>query len=199
MTAEQFKQSMTDLTDVGYCFTTQGWRFQIPNARDLIYRGMRYLLKAEPQWLPAYDEIADWMTDNKGKGLLVVGHCGTGKTLICGKVIPILINCLEKKIITPYTAQELNERLEEALRKKLVYIDDVGTESELVQYGNRRNAFCELVDYAEGRKNLLIMTTNKTTEELAQKYGNRTVDRLVGITSLVTIKGDSFREYNQER
>ena len=31
------------------------------------------------QWLPEYDEIADWMSDTQGKGLLLMGSCGRGK------------------------------------------------------------------------------------------------------------------------
>mgnify|MGYP000604356884 CR=1 FL=1 len=32
--------------------------------------------------LPAYDEIIDWLVDTKGRGLMLMGECGLGKSTI---------------------------------------------------------------------------------------------------------------------
>ena len=37
---------------------------------------------AKIEWLPEYEEVAAWMCDNKGKGLLLSGDCGRGKSNI---------------------------------------------------------------------------------------------------------------------
>ena len=39
-------------------------------------------------WLPQYDFIAKWLKDNKGRGLMLMGNCGVGKTVMCCYVIP---------------------------------------------------------------------------------------------------------------
>jgi DNA replication protein DnaC len=72
-------------------------------------------------------------------------------------------------------------------------IDDVGVESEQVNYGTRRLLFNEIIDEAEHNKNVLILTTNLNIEELEAKYGARTIDRLRAITTPVIFKGESLR------
>ena len=62
-----------------------------------------------------------------------------------------------------------------------------------VKYGERRLAFCEIVDEAEKRGKLLMLTTNLSLEEISQKYGERTMDRLVAITRRVKFEGNSLR------
>ena len=68
----------------GYDMYPDRVRIQIPNAKELLQQGLQYFLGDSAQWLPCYDEIAAWMTDNQGRGLLCMGNCGLGKTLICG-------------------------------------------------------------------------------------------------------------------
>lgn len=63
-----------------------------------------------------------------------------------------------------------------------------------VKYGEKRLSFAELVDEAEKKGKLLIISTNLSLSELQQKYGERTVDRLRAITTPVVFKGDSLRK-----
>ena len=46
---------------------------------------------------------------------------------------------------------------------------------------------------AEKRGKLLMLTTNLSLEEISQKYGERTMDRLVAITRRVKFEGNSLR------
>ena len=32
--------------------------------------------------LPEYEQITDWMTDTDGRGLLLIGDCGRGKSIV---------------------------------------------------------------------------------------------------------------------
>ena len=41
-------------------------------------------------WLPEYDQIVDWMTNTNDKGLMLMGDCGRGKSLILNYVLPVL-------------------------------------------------------------------------------------------------------------
>lgn len=166
---------------------------QIPNASGLLGYGLKHYVGEGAQWLPEYDEVADWLSDNKGRGILCYGNCGRGKTVICGKIIPVLLNYYHHKIVSCYEAQSLNAHADDVLSKHIVYIDDIGTESMAVKYGERRMVFSELCDLAEKKGKLIIVTTNLSLNEIAEKYGERTMDRLVAITKRVNFSGESLR------
>ena len=165
------------------------------NAKSWIWEGIMYFTgKYEAKWLEPYEQIADWLEGNDGRGLLAFGDCGLGKTLICGKILPLLINKFYGKVVMCYDCKKINQDIDEMLHKKLIYLDDVGVEHESVKYGERRQCFVELVDEAEKQGKLLILTTNLSIEQLGEKYGNRTVDRLKAITKTVLFEGNSMRK-----
>jgi DNA replication protein DnaC len=188
-----FEKTIANLHDIGFSPIPETVNIHIPNSTDMIRRGISYFTGSSAKWNKGYEKIASWLDDNKGRGLIVNGTCGLGKTLICSKIIPILINFYCKKIITIVDAQTLNEKLDILKKCKLLMIDDIGTENESVSYGNRRQAFAEIVDNAEKCGNLLIITTNLSGEEIITKYGVRVGDRLSSITYHVSLSGKSMR------
>ena len=88
----------------------------------------------------------------------------------------------------------MNADIDTVKRNHIIYIDDIGTESYSVKYGEKRFAFPEIVDEAEKKGKLLILSTNLSLDEIAQKYGERTMDRLVSITARVKFQGASLRK-----
>ena len=60
--------------------------------------------------LPEYDEVIDWMHDTRGVGLLLIGDCGRGKSIITTGLVPVLLGMKE---ISAYAvhADELNKLL----------------------------------------------------------------------------------------
>ena len=44
----------------------------------------------EFEWITEYDQIIEWMTDTKGKGLALFGSIGRGKTVINSFIWPVL-------------------------------------------------------------------------------------------------------------
>ena len=150
--------------------------------------------------------MAAWLSDNKGRGLLCVGDNGLGKTLICQNIIPVLLQQNMRRIVRTYSALDMNLKIDELLRLKLLGIDDVGTEPlETISYGVRRIAFSELVDASEKQGKLLILSTNlrtnhgtdragNTIPSIEDRYGLRTYDRLKAVVKSVTFKGKSFRK-----
>lgn len=177
-------------------------RISIPNAEQRLRAGLDYFVDKyscgennHAEWIEKnYRPIVEWMTDNKGKGLLITGSCGLGKTLIAKHILPLLIRDSCRRVINIFTAQELNTKIDEILKLHTIYIDDIGTESVSKIYGNVRCTFSELCDAAEQRGKLLIMTTNLTASELEEKYGERTLDRLRAITKFVAFSGKSLRK-----
>lgn len=177
-------------------------RISIPNAEQRLRAGLDYFVDKyscgennHAEWIEKnYRPIVEWMTDNKGKGLLITGSCGLGKTLIAKHILPLLIRDSCRRVINIFTAQELNTKIDEILKLHTIYIDDIGTESVSKIYGNVRCTFSELCDAAEQRGKLLMITTNLTASELEKKYGERTLDRLRAITKFVAFSGKSLRK-----
>ena len=44
----------------------------LENARDVLKRGLKFFVGEDAQWVQEYDDIADWLTDNKHKGLFML-------------------------------------------------------------------------------------------------------------------------------
>jgi DNA replication protein DnaC len=193
MEIADFKNTIERLKDTGFSPEPQKVYIKIDNAKEVLMRGITYFARDRATWKKEYEEIASWLSDNQGKGLFVNGSCGLGKTMICGKIIPIILNCMCQKVVKTIDAQTMNDDIDTLKRYKLLMIDDVGIERESVKYGNRRQAFAELVDNAERTGNLLIITSNLNGDEIIQKYGARTADRLGAITKGVEITGESLR------
>lgn len=169
--------------------------FKIPEARTHLWSGLQYFCGEDAAWTQDYEPIAAWLSDNKGKGLLMSGNCGTGKTLIGSRIIPLLLyHYCNKLMVFQYPAQEINCKVDEILRQKIIYIDDVGKENMLNSYGNKRWIFPEIVDEAERRGKMLILSTNLDAEHLAEKYDDRTMDRLRSLTRLAPFTGKSLRK-----
>ncbi len=188
-----FRQVIEDLRVTGFNPEPSTVRIAIPNARKVLWQGIRYFTGDNAQWLPEFDRVAEWLTDNHGRGLLCYGNCGRGKSLICCKIIPILLSHYCKKIASVYDAQRMNADIDTVKAKHILCLDDIGTEETSVKYGERRQAFSEIADEAEKRGKLLIVTTNLGLNEILQKYGERTMDRLVAVTASVQFKGESLR------
>ena len=165
----------------------------IDGAKDILSRGMDWAVQSRSVWLPEYDEVADWLTDNGGRGLLMFGDCGRGKSLLGKYVLPVIFNFYLKKIMPVFTANGLNQDLDSILKYKIVSIDDIGTEIIHNQYGSKRIAFQELVDAAESEGKLIVISTNLSLDVITERYGIRTVDRLKAITRQVLFTGESLR------
>jgi len=171
-------------------------RFKIQNSKELTSQLLEYFLAADGKkavWLHEYNQIVDWLTDNDGRGLLLQGKCGVGKTIMGRFVIPALLLQATRKVVSCYDVNELNNDLDKILLKKIISIDDFGTEEVSVKFGERRLAFAELMDAVEKQGKLIILTTNLSKEDIIQKYGERVLDRIVGTTMRITFNNQSFR------
>jgi DNA replication protein DnaC len=140
--------------------------------------------------LPAYDEIIDWMVDTKGKGLMLMGECGLGKSTILNFVIPAIFRTKTNKILRSVPAKELGAV--DRNKAPFIIIDDLGTESIKNDYGTKIDAVADAISYAEDSSKTLLITTNLTPQALKERYDERTLDRLRKC-KVVIIKGKSFR------
>ena len=156
----------------------------------------------EPKWLPCYAKVAEWLGDNQSKGLICIGPCSLGKSVICCQALPYLFKRhfdLDAKVVT---ATEMNQQIDDLLgycgQQRIIIVDDLGKEAVSV-YGRR--PFFELVDKCEVTGTLLVVSTNLRTTKHAtiqypsieQRYGIPTLDRLKAITRVVVFEGESMR------
>ena len=182
---------------------------RIPDARKRLQDGLHYFLKGKEQWLSGsdgYDGIAGWLTDNKGRGLLVCGAPGLGKSLICQKILPVILGNGGRPI-SSVNAKELHDRIEDLKRERIVIIDDLGKEPRK-HYGDIDNSFYELCNNAERTGQLLIITTNLSTtpmppthpnahlypDSIMDRYGQDVISRLKATTVVVEFLGSDMRK-----
>ncbi len=199
---EKFDEIAAQYRDWGEYITPDLVRTSIPDARDLLRSGLDYCVRhytggrennavwAEKNYAP----VADWLTDNGGRGLLLIGGCGLGKTMIATRIIPLLLLRYCRKNATVCTARELAQDPDPIMARHIIVVDDVGTESMSNIYGNKRVPFAELCDAAERRGKLLIVTSNLTADEIKARYGERVIDRLRAITKPIVFSGKSMRK-----
>lgn len=168
----------------------------VTDARSVLRATMSGFLNMQGrlmQWLPEYEEVAAWLGDNKGRGLFLFGDCGRGKSLLCRYVLPAILLSHCHKVVSVFNMQEANSNLDEVLSKRIISLDDVGTESVSIQFGRRRMAFAEIMDAAEKDNKLLIISSNLNADEIIRYYDTRVLDRLKATTLRIPFQGHSLR------
>lgn len=154
----------------------------------------------EFQWLPEYEEVLDWMVDNKGRGLFMCGNCGRGKTTIILGVIRPLFTALGKylpgfhaSVLTAKNVVSDGWNYEKYKTWKFAYIDELGTERAVNDYGEKFEAFNEIINNAEQKLDILIISSNLNPEQFLQRYGDRTMSRINRLCKVVEFKGNDLR------
>lgn len=200
-----FEEIANYLRQQGWQPVTQGKQHvKIANAEERLRNGLRCYFGEEYKWLSGYERIADWLTDNKGRGLLLVGVSGLGKTKICRDILPVILG---RSDIPFVPAREIHGRMEELKKAPCVIIDDLGKEEEKF-YGNKNEDLLELLDAAEQRGNILIINTNLSTTpkpenwqkewlyptSIKERYGDAVLDRMRATMRAIEITGKSMRK-----
>lgn len=168
--------------------------FQIEgNVREQFSELFRELIPVF-QFLPEYKEVINWLENNQGKGLALIGANGRGKTIIGRLIIPVLFLVNHNKHFTRVNAQEMNLNLDDLLKQRLLSIDDIGVEDQRVVYGERRWSFPEIMDNAEKNRKIIVFTSNLDAPSIEKKYGLRTRERVRAVCKVVVFKGESLRK-----
>jgi len=141
---------------------------KVADAADRLRAEMSKHVSGPLQWLPAYDDIAWWLSDNKGRGLLCMGASGLGKTVICSRALPSI---LQQHGIVLCQATDMARRIDELLKAPCVIIDDLGKENKRY-FGNPDKSFYKLCNAAVEEGKLLIITTSLTTTPVQPEYRN---------------------------
>lgn len=169
------------------------YHFRIDNAEKYLLWGLQHLFGEKAVWLNEYKEIADWLSDNKGKSLLLIGGCGVGKSVIGMRIIPHLFLKILGKHFEPISATRF-ARLPEVKRERLVwFIDDLGTERQVKNFGTELDNVTDLFENLESYGGCAVVTTNLTSEDFRERYGDRNYDRVRSRFRIVAINHESMR------
>ena len=196
MEITDIKQQIERMKTFGFQFL-EPIRLHVPNSGQSLRSVMEYFIAKEAKeliWLPEYNQIAAWLHNNEGRGLCLYGTNGTGKTILIQKAIPLLILKHCDKIVRCYNYFDLNTHADAIINMRLLSIDDAGMEHEGIIYGNRRWVFPEIMDNAEKRKSVVIISSNLSGQGFCDKYGVRTFERIVATTKRIEFNHKSLRK-----
>lgn len=174
-------------------------QINIPFTRERFEKRIKAILdgkgiEKDAVWLPDYQKIIDWLADNHGMGLLLIGPCGVGKSIIAQHLIKPLIEAQYNRVINFYTAMSMPVNIKEMLYFRNLIIDDIGLEPvSYMDYGTPIPLMPAVADQAERESKLLILTTNLTPEELLQHYGLRTYERIRSCCKTIVVNAESLR------
>ena len=132
------------------------------------------------------DAIAE--ADEKSMGLLLSGATGVGKTCAALAAWPTA------PVVHAIHGLDVDE---EALNGcDVVILDDVGAEARINDFGVVREPFAELVQrwYVSSRgRARLVITTNLKGSEMRERYGDRTLSRLLATCVSLRMEGGDKR------
>ena len=131
-----------------------------------------------------------------GRGLFLTGAAGCGKTQLMRAV---------QRWLNPHTLNwvyvkepadiEYMRSMDDDILKTNVYVDDIGCEEIIREYGNIVDVvgdFTQRYHYrGEGR---FFATTNLNSEEINQRYGTRMLDRILEMCVVMKFDGKTKRE-----
>jgi len=73
-------------------------------------------------------------------------------------------------------------------------IDELGSEMQFNDYGEKCEGFNLVINAAERYNRPMFITTNLTEEQILSRYGERTLDRLRQLCLTVRFTGESLRK-----
>ena len=152
-------------------------------------------------FLPEYKKLREYLKNTQGKGLLLSGGPGVGKSIILKKIIPTVyalrnlevfpVSCYDlHKIINP---KESNETVfDKVSQRRYILLDEIGVEINVNIYGEKFNPVEWLINATEDNNKALFATTNLNDEMLYALYGKRAFDRLIKkVTKIEFVKKSS--------
>jgi len=125
-----------------------------------------------------------------GYGVLLSGPAGVGKTM--------LMTCLGSRIrpvdgIVIYGLRQIHTWYDWTDGTDMT-IDDLGSETTTAEYGAKEDLLKLVIAHrAERQKGRTCITTNLTADEIAGRYGDRTLSRIMGMCCPHTFSGANAR------
>lgn len=133
----------------------------------------------------------------RGRGLFLTGGAGCGKT----KLLQALREAILETVNVPFWVYCKDNRQFAWLRnndemfKHTVYLDDIGAEEIVHEYGNVIDVVGDFVQRYHNRgEGRFMASTNLNSAEINHKYGGRVLDRIMEMCVVLKLGGKSKRE-----
>ena len=184
-----FAQAIKDLRGTGFEITPATPHFQMAEAEKQLRAAAGAICAQRGQafnWRTEYAKVAQWLSDNNGRGLLLMGGTGNGKTLMLDAVAAVMLVKL-KVFCNKVAACDIANvtQLRKACAQRFSILDDFGARKSIAE---------EFVYSIEAAGSLGMISTNLDPTMIKQRYGERVIDRLRGGFFTVHFGGDSFRK-----
>lgn len=133
------------------------------------------------------------------RGLLIRGRSGVGKTHTIECVSENEVNSIHviSMLEITDTIRATGEYRIDIEKKKIIYLDDVGTEeADVMYYGSTVSFFKNFIElcYLKNKSyGGLIVSTNCSFDEIERKYGFRVRSRMKDMFNVVDVKGEDLR------
>jgi DNA replication protein DnaC len=150
-------------------------------------------------WLSEYDEVVDWLVDNEAKGLFMYGGYGRGKSIMINAIKTMFVAAgmqlpgFHASMLPNKSPVYDNWNFELYRKWKCSYIDELGSERAVNDFGEKFEPFNEIINIAEQDLNILVISSNLNADQFLLRYGNRAMDRIRRLCKAVEFKGGSLR------
>ena len=148
---------------------------------------------------------ADFLTDTGRKSwLFLSGNVGTGKTTLLTAIrrtidhyyIPCrMFRASDFPVLFLNNVEQTERQIMRGDWCRVLLLDDIGVEqTEIKEYGNTIQPFVKIVEERYNRSLPLIVSTNLSGAEMAERYGKRTIDRISEMSVGIKYEQQSYRK-----
>lgn len=188
---------LSQMAKEGFSAPIRRFTFALPNAKEELQEAMSCIARSMGEkllWLPEYDEVATWLSDNKGKGLFLFGACGRGKSLLTRYALPMIFRAKMNRSLKVVDCAYSGVNIDEVVNYPFLALDDLGAEEDVVNYGTRRQLVSEVICRAQDNPRMFVIaSSNYDGKALKTRYGERVMDRIRYLFYQVSFNGQSLR------
>jgi hypothetical protein len=125
-------------------------------------------------------------------GIMLTGAAGTGKTMLMGILIGTRRIQHAQRDIADCGIDGIAQWFEWR-DDKTVCIDDLGAERVANSYGSKEDILRLVIERRAAGRKITHVTTNLTSDQIRARYGDRILDRLLGMCKVFQMQGASKR------
>lgn len=188
--------------------------FIIDQSNSVIFELLCYYFSQDERFVSLADQ-AELNNVSLNKGILLCGSYGSGKTWMMKLFQKNQRHCFmirnAKELADLYeksgevAIEEYLKPVKNAINDTAVFyqpflglcIDDIGTDSTKVNFGNRKNVIGDIIEkrYAAGHTGVgFHCTTNLTAKAIEEFYGGRVSSRMREIFNIIELTGEDRRK-----